>query len=255
MRQLDRLTGWLREKHRLHASAWAVPPIICGDFNNPASRDDATASLLSHLCDYCDYAMRLPTACAKCTGEYLEHIGFGTERVEAEVTALFPHARVARVDRDTIRRRGAITALAPSPRSTLILWAGTDDGLIQMTTNGGASWRDVTPAGIAQWTRIFNIEAGHFDAQTAYAAANTLRIEGGGDSDSMAFQVLVANPRDSINWWVPSKACVGKWFEGAGFTRVSIDGTVTLRPDRPFADEYGRSSACAQVLHLVNAWV
>ena len=62
-------------------------------------------------CHYCNYAMGLPTACAKCAGQYLEHIGFGTERVEAEVTALFPRARVARVDRDTIRRRGAITAL------------------------------------------------------------------------------------------------------------------------------------------------
>jgi len=62
-------------------------------------------------CHYCDYAMRLPSACARCAGPYLEHIGFGTERVEAEVSALFPHARVARVDRDTIRRRGAITAL------------------------------------------------------------------------------------------------------------------------------------------------
>jgi primosomal protein N' (replication factor Y) (superfamily II helicase) len=62
-------------------------------------------------CHYCNYARGLPTACAKCTGLYLEHIGFGTERVEAEVAALFPHARVARVDRDTIRRRGAITAL------------------------------------------------------------------------------------------------------------------------------------------------
>jgi primosomal protein N' (replication factor Y) len=62
-------------------------------------------------CHYCDYAMGLPTACAKCAGQYLEHIGFGTERVEAEVTALFPRAHVARVDRDTIRRRGAIAAL------------------------------------------------------------------------------------------------------------------------------------------------
>ena len=44
-------------------------------------------------------------------GQYLEQIGFGTERVEAEVRGPFPDARVARVDRDTIRRRGAITAL------------------------------------------------------------------------------------------------------------------------------------------------
>jgi endonuclease/exonuclease/phosphatase family metal-dependent hydrolase len=57
LRQLERLTGWLRDKHRLHASKWTVPPIICGDFNNPGTRDDATAALLSHLSDYSDYAL------------------------------------------------------------------------------------------------------------------------------------------------------------------------------------------------------
>ncbi|HVS52556.1 MAG TPA: endonuclease/exonuclease/phosphatase family protein [Opitutaceae bacterium] len=57
LRQLERLLTWLREKHRLHRSAWKIPPIICGDFNNPNTRDDATASLLSHLSDYCDYAL------------------------------------------------------------------------------------------------------------------------------------------------------------------------------------------------------
>ncbi len=73
--------------------------------------------------------------------------------------------------------RGAITALSPSPRSLAVLWAGTDDGTIQATTNGGTTWRNVTPAAIKPWTRIFNIEAGHFDPRTAYAAANTLRID------------------------------------------------------------------------------
>ena len=57
LRQLERLLSWLREKHRLHANRWLVPPIICGDFNNPGTRDDATASLLSHLSDYCDYRL------------------------------------------------------------------------------------------------------------------------------------------------------------------------------------------------------
>ncbi len=73
--------------------------------------------------------------------------------------------------------RGAITALSPSPRSSAVLWAGTDDGSIQVTTNGGATWRNVTPDAIQPWTRMFNIEAGHFDTRTAYAAANTLRID------------------------------------------------------------------------------
>ena len=73
--------------------------------------------------------------------------------------------------------RGAITALSPSPKSSAVLWAGTDDGNIQVTTNGGATWTNVTPAAIKPWTRIFNIEAGHFDTRTAYAAANSLRID------------------------------------------------------------------------------
>lgn len=61
LRQLERLVVWLREKHRRHGRSWAVPPIVCGDFNNPGTRDDATASLLSHLSDYCDYRL-LPVA-------------------------------------------------------------------------------------------------------------------------------------------------------------------------------------------------
>ncbi len=73
--------------------------------------------------------------------------------------------------------QGVITALSPSPRSVDILWAGTDDGNIQVTTDGGAHWSNVTPPQIRPWTRIFNIEAGHFDSGTAYAAANTMRID------------------------------------------------------------------------------
>jgi primosomal protein N' (replication factor Y) len=59
-------------------------------------------------CHYCNYATRVPAACGRCGGEYLEQSGFGTERLEADVRARFPQAAVARVDRDTIRRRGAI---------------------------------------------------------------------------------------------------------------------------------------------------
>ncbi len=72
---------------------------------------------------------------------------------------------------------GAITALSASPRSIGIIWAGTDDGNIQVTTDGGARWNNVTPPQIKPWTRIFNIEAGHFDTGTAYAAANTMRVD------------------------------------------------------------------------------
>jgi photosystem II stability/assembly factor-like uncharacterized protein len=72
--------------------------------------------------------------------------------------------------------QGSVTALAPSPLDVNVLWAGTGDGLIQLTTNGGQKWNDVSPP-LKAWTRIFNMEAGHFDTKTAYAAANTLRLD------------------------------------------------------------------------------
>ena len=73
--------------------------------------------------------------------------------------------------------QGTVTALAPSPLDVNVLWAGTGDGVIQVTTDGGVKWNNVTPPQIKAWTRIFNMDAGHFDALTAYAAANTLRLD------------------------------------------------------------------------------
>jgi primosomal protein N' (replication factor Y) (superfamily II helicase) len=62
-------------------------------------------------CHYCNYTARVPTKCPLCAGPYLEQTGIGTERVEAEVRAASPGARVARLDRDAIRRRGALADL------------------------------------------------------------------------------------------------------------------------------------------------
>ncbi len=57
IRQLGRMLAWLREKHHGRRHHWDVPPIICGDFNNPGTSPDATATLLSHLSDYHDYVL------------------------------------------------------------------------------------------------------------------------------------------------------------------------------------------------------
>ncbi|MXZ72533.1 MAG: primosomal protein N' [Acidobacteria bacterium] len=62
-------------------------------------------------CHYCNYSVRRPDTCAHCAGPYLEAVGFGTERIEAEVAEQFPSARVARLDRDAARRRGALASL------------------------------------------------------------------------------------------------------------------------------------------------
>jgi primosomal protein N' (replication factor Y) len=62
-------------------------------------------------CHYCNYSTRVPAACLLCAGPYLDQTGFGTERVEVEVQRVCPGARVARLDRDAIRRKGALTTL------------------------------------------------------------------------------------------------------------------------------------------------
>lgn len=62
-------------------------------------------------CHYCNYSVRVPTRCPLCAGPYLEQTGFGTERVEAEVKRVCSGARVARLDRDAVRRKGSLDAL------------------------------------------------------------------------------------------------------------------------------------------------
>ena len=74
-------------------------------------------------------------------------------------------------------RRGVIYTVAPSPVDANRIWVGTDDGQIHFTTDGGKTWNNVTPPSISAWEKISLIDAGHFDANTAYAAINTLRID------------------------------------------------------------------------------
>ena len=62
-------------------------------------------------CHYCNYTARVPAVCMLCAGPFLDQTGFGTERVELEVRKAFPGARVARLDRDAIRRKGSLTTL------------------------------------------------------------------------------------------------------------------------------------------------
>jgi len=70
--------------------------------------------------------------------------------------------------------RGVVYALAPSPLNRDLIWAGTDDGLVWVTHDGGRHWSNVTPPQLKPFWRVFSMEASHFDPNEAYAAVNTL---------------------------------------------------------------------------------
>ncbi len=75
------------------------------------------------------------------------------------------------------RQRGVIYTVAPSPLDGSHIWAGTDDGLIHLTIDAGKNWTDVTPPQIGPWWKVSLMDASHFDAKSAYAAVNTIRID------------------------------------------------------------------------------
>jgi len=74
------------------------------------------------------------------------------------------------------KTRGVIYALAPSLKDINTLWAGTDDGLIWITHDGGKNWNDITPKELTPWCKVTQISASHFNEQTAYASVSRFRI-------------------------------------------------------------------------------
>ena len=75
----------------------------------------------------------------------------------------------------TMRQRAVIYAVGPSHLERNMIWAGTDDGLVHVTRDGGKTWKDVTPPALKSWDKIAQIDAGHFDVNTAYIAVNAIR--------------------------------------------------------------------------------
>ena len=75
------------------------------------------------------------------------------------------------------KHRGVIYSLAPSPKDANLIWAGTDDGLIQVTRDGGKTWQNVTPPELTPWSKLAQLDASHFDTATVYAAVNRFRLD------------------------------------------------------------------------------
>ncbi|MGH9475018.1 MAG: WD40/YVTN/BNR-like repeat-containing protein [Terriglobales bacterium] len=78
--------------------------------------------------------------------------------------------------RGVTTRKGVVYSLAPSPLAANTIWAGTDDGYIQLTTDGGQTWTNVTPPELTPWSKITSIGASRFDVNSAYASVDRHRL-------------------------------------------------------------------------------
>jgi photosystem II stability/assembly factor-like uncharacterized protein len=98
-------------------------------------------------------------------------------------------------DAPSSKRRGVIYTIAPSPIASHagLVWIGTDDGYIQMTADGGKTWRNVTPPELTPWSKVVMMQASHFDPNEAYAAVDRHRLE---DNDPYIYRT-----RDSGKTW------------------------------------------------------
>ncbi len=90
-----------------------APAILCRDCGTGFHCPNCDIALTFHsrsrrlLCHYCDYSIIVPSLCPTCNSLNLEAVGAGTERLEEELRAAFPEARIGRMDRDTTGGKGA----------------------------------------------------------------------------------------------------------------------------------------------------
>jgi photosystem II stability/assembly factor-like uncharacterized protein len=126
-------------------------------------------------------------------------------------------------DQTSVEYYGTVFAIAESPLAKGTIWAGTDDGLVHVTRNGGVSWTNVTPPLLKEreWARISIIEASHFNAGTAYVAANRFQMD---DNEPYLFKTT-----DFGKSWTRIDASIAR----GEFTRVIREDEV--RPGLLFA--------------------
>ncbi|MGC2694193.1 MAG: glycosyl hydrolase [Candidatus Angelobacter sp.] len=98
------------------------------------------------------------------------------------------------LDITSVEYYDTIFAVAESPVKKDMIWAGTDDGLVHLTADGGQHWTNVTPKDLPEWSMISIVEPSHHDANTAYIAVDRHKLDD--------FRPLIFRTRDSGKNWI-----------------------------------------------------
>ena len=94
-----------------------------------------------------------------------------------DVTKMEPSGGPITLDTTFVEHYGTIFALAESPHERGVFWAGSDDGLVHISRDGGETWDDVTPMDLPDWTRIDVIEVSPHDPASAYLSATRYKLD------------------------------------------------------------------------------
>lgn len=96
---------------------------------------------------------------------------FSPDLTRNDKSKLGPSGGPITKDNTSVEYYATIFTAAESPVKAGVIWAGSDDGLVHVTTDNGATWQNVTPAEMPEWLQINSIEASPFDPAEAYFAA------------------------------------------------------------------------------------
>ncbi|MBI5560741.1 MAG: primosomal protein N' [Deltaproteobacteria bacterium] len=171
--------------------------LLCGDCGHTVKCVNCSVTLTMHKragclkCHYCDFSMPIPRGCPKCAGHNLKDPGVGTERVEEEVRRLFPKSGVARLDRDTSRKKGSARKIIDAVEERRVdILVGT-----QMVSKGH-HFPGITLVGIISGDTSLNIPDFRGAERTfqlisqASGRAGRGGDEGGGDRSKVIVQTL-----------------------------------------------------------------
>jgi photosystem II stability/assembly factor-like uncharacterized protein len=109
-------------------------------------------------------------------GRTWEKISPDLSRVNPELPPGLDPITAKDIDQPMKDRFGIVYTIGPSPISATTVWVGTDDGLIHVTRDDGKNWQNVTPPAMTSWSKVSQIEAGHFNVETVYASVDRHRI-------------------------------------------------------------------------------
>jgi len=109
-------------------------------------------------------------------GKTWDKVSPDLSRLHPEVPTTLDAVTAKDIDQQMTDRFGVVYSIGPSPLDAKTVWVGTDDGLIHVTHDDGKTWQNVTPPAMTAWSKVSQIEAGHYDAGTAYASVDRHRI-------------------------------------------------------------------------------